>query len=284
MCSIPQQTYKSLCRLACISEFSVTSIFLTTILVSDSIPQQLLQLSRQQTATRPISGSSGEPPATSLSSPSIAPNSQNMVSPGYNAPGTFSGFSARPPIINTTTITTTTTTPIINTTRCPVINITTPIINTTRSSIVRASQTGGEIRAPAPHLQSSRPQISIPLSSFHPPHRGIQSQAAPSNVQTTSPSHAHVPSWQRTATYQSDPQIGRRPDSAGRLAAPNLPFMGLHGSASSQSTVTPPNVISRVSDLGPNNQSRTEPNSNSIAANSSHQAASHGLVCLSDDD
>ncbi|XP_058780148.1 helicase protein MOM1-like isoform X2 [Vicia villosa] len=255
----------------------------------DSIPQQLLNLSRQQTATHPISGSSGEPPATSLPSPSIAPNSQNMVSPVYNAPGTFFGFSARPPIINTTTTTTpiintTTTTPIINTTRCPVINITTPIINTTRSSIVRGSQTGGEIRAPAPHLQSSRPQISVPPSSFHPPHRGIQSQTAPSNVPTTSPSHAHVSSWQRTATYQSDQQIGRRPDSAGRLAAPNLPFMGLHGSASSQSTVTPPNVISRLSDLGPNNQSRIEPNSNSIAANSSHQAASRGLVCLSDDD
>ncbi|KAL5082395.1 hypothetical protein RYX36_010816 [Vicia faba] len=266
----------------------------------DSIPQQLLQLSRQQTATRSISGSSGEPPATSLSSPSIAPNSQNTVPPGYNASGTFSGFSARPPIVNTTT----TTTPIINTTRLPIINITTPILNTTRSSIVRGSQTGGEIRAPAPHLQSSRPQISVPpssapaphlqssrpqisvqTSSFHPLLRGIQSQTSPSNVQTTSPSHAHVPSWQRTATSQSDPQIGRRPDSAGRLAAPDLLYMGLHGSASSQSTtVTPPNVISRLSDLGPDNISRIEPNSSSVAANSSHQAASHGLVCLSDDD
>lgn len=251
--------------------------FLTTILISDSIPQQLLQLSRQQT-TRSISGSSSEPPATSLSSPSIAPNSQHIVPPGYNASGNFSGFSARPPIINTTT------SPIINTTRCPIINITTPILNTTRSSIGRGSQAGGEIRAPAPHLQSSRPQISVPPSSFHPLLRGIQSQTAPSNVQTTSSSHAHVPSWQRTAAYQSDPQIGRRPDSAGRLAAPNLPFMGLQGSSSSQSTITPPNVISRLSDQGPDNLSRIEPNSSNVAANSSHQAASPGLVCLSDDD
>ncbi|KAL5052553.1 hypothetical protein RYX36_033235 [Vicia faba] len=37
-------------------------------------------------------------------------------------------------------------------------------------------------------------------------------------------------------------------------------------------------------DLGPDNISRIEPNSSSVAANSSHQAASHGLVCLSDDD
>lgn len=251
--------------------------FLTTILISDSIPQQLLQLSRQQT-TRSISGSSSEPPATSLLSPSIAPNSQHIVPPGYNASGNFSGFSARPPIINTTT------SPIINTTRCPIINIATPILNTTRSSIVRGSQAGGEIRAPAPHLQSSRPQISVPPSSFHPLLRGIQSQTAPSNVQTTSPSHASVPSWQRTAAYQSDPQIERRPDSAGRLAAPNLPFMGLQGSSSSQSTITPPNVISRLSDHGPGNLSRIEPNSSNVAANSSHQAASPGLVCLSDDD
>ncbi|XP_050883884.1 helicase protein MOM1 isoform X3 [Lathyrus oleraceus] len=246
-------------------------------MLHDSIPQQLLQLSRQQT-TRSISGSSSEPPATSLLSPSIAPNSQHIVPPGYNASGNFSGFSARPPIINTTT------SPIINTTRCPIINITTPILNTTRSSIVRGSQAGGEIRAPAPHLQSSRPQISVPPSSFHPLLRGIQSQTAPSNVQATSPSHAHVPSWQRTAAYQSDPQIGRRPDSAGRLAAPNLPFMGLQGSSSSQSTITPPNVISRLSDHGPDNLSRIEPNSSNVAANSSHQAASPGLVCLSDDD
>ncbi|MCI32682.1 helicase MOM1, partial [Trifolium medium] len=66
--------------MACSTEFSVSSIFLTSILISDSLPQQLHQLSSQQTATRSlvVSGSSGQPPATSLLSPPIAPNSQHM--------------------------------------------------------------------------------------------------------------------------------------------------------------------------------------------------------------
>ncbi|RHN75974.1 putative DNA helicase [Medicago truncatula] len=215
----------------------------------DSLPQHLHQLSRQQAATRPflVSGSSsGESPVTSLPSPSIAPNSQHMLPPGYNMSGTFSSASARP-----------------------------PLINTTRSSIARDIQ-GGEIRAPAPHLHSSRPSISAPPSSFNPLQRGIPSQTAASNLRATSPSYAHVSPWQRPPSYQSNPQMGRRPDSAGRSA--------LLGNFSSQSTKTPPNIISRLSDVAPANLSRSGPNSSSVVANSSHQAASQNLVCLSDDE
>ena len=239
------------------AHISVSHIFLTTISISDSLPQQLHQLSRQQAATRPflVSGSSsGESPATSLPSPSIAPNSQHMLPPGYNMLGTFSSASARP-----------------------------PLINTTRSSIARDIQ-GGEIRAPAPHLHSSRPSISAPPSSFNPLQRGIPSQTAASNLRATSPSYAHVSRWQRPPSYQPDPQMGRRPDSAGRLATPNLPVTGLLGNVSSQSTITPANIISRLSDVAPANLSRFGPNSSSVVANSLHQAASQNLVCLSDDE
>ncbi|CAJ2660729.1 unnamed protein product [Trifolium pratense] len=238
----------------------------------DSLPRQLHQRSSQQTATRSlvVSGSSGQPPATSLLSPSIAPSqppatsllsppiapkSQHMVPPGYNKSGTSSGVSARP-----------------------------PLINTTRSSIARDVQTGGEIRAPAPHLQSSRPPNSVPPSSFHPLLLRNLSQTAPSNLRATSPSHARVPPLQRPTTHQSNPQTGYRPDSAGRLATPNLPLTGSHGNVSNQSNITSPNVISRLSDTAPANLSRFGPNSSSMVVNSSHQAASADLVCLSDDD
>ncbi|MCI01514.1 helicase MOM1, partial [Trifolium medium] len=110
------------------------------------------------------------------------------------------------------------------------------------------------------------------------------SQTAPSNLRATSPSHTHVPPLQRPTTHQSDPQTGRRPDGAGRIATPNLPLTGLHGNVSNQSTVTSPNVISRLPDTAPANLSRFGPNSSSVVANSSHQAAAADLVCLSDDD
>jgi len=229
--------------MACRIEFSVSSIFLTTILISDSLPQQVHQLSRQRVSTRPflVSGSSsGEPPATSLPSPSIAPNSQHMLPPGYNMSRTFSGVSGRP-----------------------------PLINTTRSSIAQDIQ-GVDLRAPAPHLRSSRPSISVPSPSFNPLQRGIPSQETPSNLRATSPSYAHVSLQQRPPSYQSDPQMGHRPNSAGRIATPNLPLTGLLGNVSSQS----PNVISRLSDVAPTNLSRFGPNSSSLRANSSHQTAS----------
>jgi len=158
-----------------------------------------------------------------------------------------------------------------------------PLINTNRSSIAQDIQ-GVELRAPAPHLRSSRPSISVPPSSFNPLQRGIPSQTEPSNLRATSPSYAHVSLWQRPPNYQSDPQMRRQPDSAGRLASSNLPVTGLLGNVSSQSTITSPNVISRLSDVALANLSRFGPNSSSVVANLSHQVAFPNLVCLSDDE
>jgi len=166
---------------------------------------------------------------TSLPSPSIASNSRHLLPPGYNMSRTFSGISARQ-----------------------------PLINTDRSSISQDIQ-GVELRAPAPHLCSSRHSISVSPSSFNPFQCRIPSQTAPGNLRATSPSHALVSRWQRGPNYQSHPQMGCRPASAGSSVSPNLPVTGLLGNVSSQSTLTPPNVISRISDVAPNNLSRFGP-------------------------
>ncbi|CAJ1955921.1 unnamed protein product [Sphenostylis stenocarpa] len=94
--------------------------------------QQLLQPSRQQNASRPslVAGSSCGRSATNRQSPSTTASSQLMVPPirgGYSTSGFPSNVSARSPIINTISL--------------PVGNL----------------QPGGQIRAPAPHLQPYRP-------------------------------------------------------------------------------------------------------------------------------
>ena len=137
--------------------------------------------------------SSGESPVTSLPSPSIASNSRHLLPPGYNMSGTFSGISARPPLMNTNRY--------------------------SNSQDIR----GVELRAPAPHLFSSRRSIFVSPSSFIPLQRRIPSQT-PNNLRATSPSYALV-----------SHQMGHRPDSAGGSSTPN--------------------VISRVSDVAPANLS-----------------------------
>lgn len=226
-----------------------------------SFAQQLLQLSRQQGAARPllVSGSSREPPATSLQSLSTAASSQHMVPPiqaGCSVSGIFSNLpaTARPPLINSL------------------------------SSSPGDFQAGGEIRAPAPHLQSYRPSTSVPASSLPPLPQGMPSQQPPSNVPATSPMFSHGPPRPRPTTYRSGPQMGRWSDSAGGLSTPNLPAMDLRGNASSQPTMNLPNVLSHMSGVASAKLSRFGTNSSSVLPNSLHQATPPDLVCLSDDD
>ncbi|KAJ1409234.1 SNF2-like, N-terminal domain superfamily [Sesbania bispinosa] len=221
-----------------------------------SLAEQLFQLSRQQSATRPslVAGpSSCGPSATSLQSPSTSASSQHMVpsiQAGYSMPGIFS--PGLPPI---------------NSVPSPSGN----------------DHTGGEIRAPAPHLQPYRPPTSVPASSLPSLPLGMPSQPAPSNIPAASPSFSHGPPRPIPTAYQSDRHMGHRPDSACGLATPNLPAMDLRVNARGQSSTNLPNVLPRVSDVPSVNLSRFG-TSGSVLANSSHQAPSQDLVCLSDDD
>lgn len=233
--------------------FFCLNFFLITILLSDSsFTHQLLQLSRQQVAARAlVSGSSSS--ATGVQSPSTAANSQHMVPP-TQAAANSQRSSARPLLINS------------------------------RPSPVRDIPASGEIRAPAPHLQSYRPSTSAPPSNFPAPLHGIQSPPTPNNVPAISPTFSQGPPRPRPTIYLSDPQMGRRPDNVVGLATPNLPAMDLRGNASSQSTMNSPNVLSRMSDVSPGNLSRFGISNSSVLANSSHEAPTPECVCLSDDD
>lgn len=113
---------------------------------SDIAQQQLLQPSRQQSASwrSLVNGSSScGPSATSLQSPSTTTGSQHMVTPirpGYSASVFPSNVSARSPIINTISL-----------------------------SVGNPQAGGGQIRAPAPHLQPYRPWHSFFLFLFSLP-------------------------------------------------------------------------------------------------------------------
>ncbi|ESW22176.1 hypothetical protein PHAVU_005G133500 [Phaseolus vulgaris] len=103
-----------------------------TLQDSSFAQQQLLPPSRQQNANWPslVAGSSCGPSATSRQTPSTKGSSQLTIHPirsGYNTSGFPPNASSRSPVINTISL--------------PVGNL----------------QHGGEIRAPAPHLQPYRP-------------------------------------------------------------------------------------------------------------------------------
>ncbi|XP_057455298.1 helicase protein MOM1-like isoform X2 [Lotus japonicus] len=232
-----------------------------------SSTQHLGQHPRQQNATLPPLGagpSSCGPPATSLQSPSTTSNPQHTVTPiqgGQSLSGTLPGVSTRPPIINSIS----------------------PSGN---------NQGGGEIRAPAPHLQPYRSSASVPAStppglqhqlpSQPSPTSNLPSQSSRSNIPATAPPSSHAPPQPKPITNQSDP-MGRRPDAASGLATPKLPAMSPRVNISSQSAPNHPNVLSRMSDVASVNKSRLGTGS-SIRANSPHQASSPNVVCLSDDE
>ncbi|XP_061376668.1 uncharacterized protein LOC133318648 [Gastrolobium bilobum] len=200
-----------------------------------SLGQQQFQLSRRQSDSRlPLDTgpSSCGPPATSLQSPSTRASSQQMaphIQAGYSTSGVFSNVSAGLPLFN---------------------SITSPSGNI---------HDGGEIRAPAPHLVSCRPPTSVPASSLHALPHGMPAR---SNL----PAASHGPPHWKQTTFQSDPLMGRLPDSAGGLPAPN-------------SSINVQNVLSDVASV---NLPRFGTSSSMLA--NSHQPASPDLVCLSDDD
>lgn len=216
--------------------------------------------SRQQGATRPslVASPSCGPPAASLQNPSATTSSQNMAAPLQPACNTsryFSSVSARPPLIN-------------------------PI-----SSSSGSLQAGGEIRAPAPHLQPYSPSTSVPASSLPArPHR-VPSQPAPSNIPATS-AFSHGPPRPHPTTYQSDPHMGCGTDSTGGLPTTNLPANAIYScvGANGQSAVDLPNVPSQTLDGASLNPSRLGTSSNCRVTNPSNQARPPDLVCLSDDD
>ena len=238
-------------------------VFLTAILMSDaSFTQQLLQLITQQTATwrPPVAGSSPcGPPAASLHSSYTTTSSQTAIPPpmrpAYNTSGIFSSVSARPSHTN---------------------SIPSPSGN---------FQASGEVRSPAPHLQPYRPSMSMPppRPGTVPP-RAMPSQPASGNIPVTPPSFSGRPPSQLLKPNQSDPRKGPSSASTGGLPTPNLSAFDLRKHANSQSGINMPNILPRLSHLASLDLNSRLGTSSSRPANSSPQATSSDVVCLSDDE
>ena len=155
--------------------------------VNSSFMQQLVQLSMQQNAQRPLmaSTSSASPPGASLqTTSSLAASLQTIppaASPHITAPSVqafnhsssvFPSIPTRPPNIS-------------------------PISPPTGNL-----QVGSEIRAPAPHLQPFRP-TSMSATNLPSLPRGLPNQQAPCNPTTTPTSLPYLSHRGAAPTYQS---------------------------------------------------------------------------------
>jgi len=213
--------------------------------------QQLLQVATPQNATRPNmvpSPSSREYSAASLQSSYATTTSQPTVPPiqaTYSTPGTFSVASSRLQDIN-------------------------PL-----SSILGNVQTGGEIRAPAPHLQPYRTPTSAPASIFCTVLRARPSQPASANIPVTSLPFSHQTPLPTLATFSSVLHRGLWP--------PNLPAINPRNDPNSQHGIYLPTVRPHMPDLPSVNLSTCD-NSSTARATLAHPATSSEVVCLSDDE
>ncbi|BAT90548.1 uncharacterized protein HKW66_Vig0142010 [Vigna angularis] len=213
--------------------------------------QQLFQVASPQNATAPnvvARPSSREYSAASLQSSYATTTSQTTVPPiqaMYSTPGTFSVTSSRLPRIN-------------------------PL-----SSLLANVQTGGEIRAPAPHLHPYRTTTSVPASTFCTVLRGRPSQPAPGNIPVTSPPFSYQTPWPALATLPSVLHGGLWP--------PTLPASNPHTDPNSQHGIYLPNVRPDMPDLPTMNLSKCD-KSSITPATSAHPATSSDVVCLSDDE
>ncbi|CAJ1979280.1 unnamed protein product [Sphenostylis stenocarpa] len=213
--------------------------------------QQLFQRASPQNATRPnmvASPSTCGHPAASLQSFYATTTSQTTVPPiqaTYNTPGTFSIASSRLQRINSL------------------------------SSPLGDLQTGGEIRAPAPHLHPYRPTTSLPASNLCTALHGRPSLPAPCNGPVTSPPFSHqTPQPTPAAPF---PFHGHWPVSTGGSSSPNLPAINTPSNANSQHGIYLPNVPPHMPDFASANRSK-------YFKSSSTSATSPDVVCLSDDE
>jgi len=220
--------------------------------MSDASPvQQLFQVASPQNATAPnvvARPSSREYSAASLQSSYATTTSQTMVPPiqaTYSSPGTFSVTPSRLPRINPLT------------------------------SLLGNVQTGGEIRAPAPHLHPYRAPTPVPASTFCTVLRGRPSQPAPGNIHVTSPPFSYQTPRPAPATFP--------PVLHGGLWPPTLPVINPHTEPNSQHGTYLPNVRPHMPDLPSMNLSKCD-KSSITTATSAHPATSSDVVCLSDDE
>ncbi|XP_027911890.1 helicase protein MOM1-like isoform X2 [Vigna unguiculata] len=213
--------------------------------------QQLFQVASPQNATAPnvvARPSSREYSAASLQSSYATTTSQTMVPPiqaTYSSPGTFSVTPSRLPRINPLT------------------------------SLLGNVQTGGEIRAPAPHLHPYRAPTPVPASTFCTVLRGRPSQPAPGNIHVTSPPFSYQTPRPAPATFP--------PVLHGGLWPPTLPVINPHTEPNSQHGTYLPNVRPHMPDLPSMNLSKCD-KSSITTATSAHPATSSDVVCLSDDE
>ncbi|XP_039052332.1 helicase protein MOM1-like [Hibiscus syriacus] len=232
---------------------------------NSSFLQQLFQLSSQQVVQQ-HSTASGLPSTSSASSmptvPSAVVNAHTMGPPlqVVNPLALFSGTPTRRPHISTI------------------------------SSSTRNLQTGSEIRAPAPHLQSFRPSSSISPSSIPLHSGGMSSQPAHSNHPAASMSlHqsnplAHMQASSSSQSGRTQHEISRRFTAPPNPRLPSLDvLMDVHNP--SGANANPPGF------LLPNSSSRSAtrlhrepdmPSSQSWSAQQSGGATD--IICLSDDD
>ncbi|KAK7341863.1 hypothetical protein VNO80_24804 [Phaseolus coccineus] len=228
------------------------SILTTFYIMSDaSSAQQLFHVASPQNGTRPNmvpSPSSRVYSAASLQTSHGTTTSQTTVPPiqaMYSTPVTFSVGSSRLQHIN-------------------------PL-----SSRLGNLQTGGEIRAPAPHLHPYRTPTSVPASSFCTVLRGRPSQPASGNIPVTSLPFSHQTPRPSLATFPSVLHRGVWP--------PILPAINPRTDPNSQHGIYLPNVRPHMPDLPSMNLSKCD-KSSITRATSAHPATSSDLVCLSDDE
>lgn len=105
---------------------------------------------------------------------------------------------------------------------------------------------------------------------------------APGNIPLPSASYYQLLPRQPTITEPGHHR-GHWPDSTGGLSARNLPAMDLRPDTNILSGNNLPNVLPRLSDSASLDLSKFA-TSSSTRANSTHQATSPDVVCLSDDD
>ncbi|MED6123359.1 hypothetical protein PIB30_048414 [Stylosanthes scabra] len=217
--------------------------------VQQGVAQQSVQLARQQSGTFPsqvVAGlSSRGPLSANLHSPSALVSSPNSLSPS-NAAYNTPRILSNPPA------------------RLPPLNC--------NSSPSGNFPVASEMRAPAPHLQPFRPSTPM-LAANHPALlHGMPNQPTPINVPVIAPTLSRGPAQPTLPAYQS---VG--------FSTLSLRATGLRADGHTQSTVCLPKVQPSMSEVVSLNPPRVG-SSVGVTPNSTSQAASPELVCLSDDE
>ncbi|XP_024156644.1 helicase protein MOM1 isoform X2 [Rosa chinensis] len=260
---------------------------------NSSFVQQLVQLSMQQNAHRPSSVSSSSStsvPAASLQT-SIAPlpSQQASIAPIPS----LQTSSAPLPSLQTTLPASAIapsqhyTAPIMQTVplspASPSIPARPPHIGTFSGS-TGIPQGGGQIRAPAPHLQPFRPSTSVTGTSPLSQQGGMSTPRSHSNGPATSSSLSHMPQMP-APTQQTVPSSGaQHVESAGRSSTPHsasalklLMDMENRSGAIRSGGLLPPLTSSSFNHPDPAIAS-------SASANPVNTGGTPDVVCLSDDD